>query len=335
MSNLNLCTKEKLLIVEDDMAIRESLQDILEMKGYDVITAVNGKEGLMAVLQNNPTMVICDVNMPYMSGFELLESLNDCMDKELVPPFLFLTARVTNEDIRKGMSLGADDYMTKPFDIQALTETIKAKIEKRKKIMSHAVVEEQGRISSELHDNIQQLLVAAQMGFKSLKNELGVLDKDVQSTFERSLGFLIEATAEVRNVSHQIANTHEIDLKLKIENIFKQLNDTGIIKTHLSYQVEQDFKTAQKSELFRIVQETISNVLKYANAKNLFVTIESTNQSFKIQIKDDGVGFNPEKIALHGNGLNNMRKRAEKMGWRFNINSKLNKGTIILISSLT
>ena len=139
MSNENIVQKNKLLIIEDDKAIRESLQDILELKGYDVITAVNGNKGLVAVIKEKPDLVICDVNMPGMNGFELLQGLNDCMEKEIVPPFLFLTARATSEDIRKGMELGADDYLTKPFNPLELLEIVKSKIIKRKKNLFHFV----------------------------------------------------------------------------------------------------------------------------------------------------------------------------------------------------
>lgn len=332
MNNETILQKDKVLIVEDDKAIRESLQDILELKGYEVFTAMNGRKGLVAVIKEKPDLVICDVNMPEMSGFELLQGLNDCMEKEIVPPFLFLTARATSEDIRKGMELGADDYLTKPFNPLELLEIVKSKISKRKKILSYAAVGEKNRISSELHDGIQQLLVASQMGFKTIKEDITKqLDYETQNIFERSLDFLIEASNEVRNISHEIIEKKEIDLKAKIELLFKHLKDTVEIDTYFTYNANQELDNFKKIELLKIVQESVNNVLKYSLAKSLVVNIENTHNGGKILIKDDGVGFDIEKVK-QGNGIENMKKRAEKIGASFELESKLKKGTTITLN---
>lgn len=330
MNNSTMLQKDKVLIIEDDKAIRESLQDILEIKGYHVITAVNGNKGLIAVIKEKPDLVICDVNMPGMNGFELLQGLNDCMEKEIVPPFLFLTARATSEDIRKGMELGADDYLTKPFNPLELLEIVKSKIIKRKKILAHAVIEEQERISSELHDGIQQLLVASQMGFKAVSTEISKLDHDTQNIFGRSLDFLKEAVSEVRNISHGMLEKKEVDLKAKIELLFKQLKDAGEIETYFIYNVNHELDNQKKIEILKIIQESVNNVLKYSLAKKLSVTIETNINSGKIQIKDDGIGFDETKVKL-GNGLINMKKRAEKIGACLDLETKPNKGTTITL----
>lgn len=330
MNNSTILQKDKVLIIEDDKAIRESLHDILELKGYDVITAINGRTGLVAVIKEKPDVVICDVNMPGMNGFELLQSLNDCMDKEIVPPFLFLTARATSSDIRKGMELGADDYITKPFNPLELLEIVKSKIIKRKKILSRAVIEEQERISSELHDCIQQLLIASQMGFKAIKGDIEKLDYDTQKIFGRSLEFLVEATTEVRSVSHEISKKKEVDLKATVELLFKHLKDASEIETYFIYNVNHELDNSKKIEVLKIIQESVNNVLKYSLAKNFFVTIETNINGGKIEIKDDGIGFDETKIEA-GNGLKNMKNRAEKIGAKFDLKTKPKKGTAITL----
>ena len=185
--------KENILIIEDDLAIRESLKEILELKGYEVNTAKNGQEGLSAIVRENTTLVICDVNMPIMGGFELLKKLNDSMKKEVIPPFLFLTARVANSDMRIGMKLGADDYMTKPFNSIDLLNNVALKIKKRKRIQSVCIAEEQNRISNELHDSIQQLLAAAQIGFNSIEGNITFLDLETEEMYSRSRKYLKES----------------------------------------------------------------------------------------------------------------------------------------------
>ena len=84
---------EHILIVEDDKDIRESLQEIFELSGYQVSTAANGKLGYDSIMENCPDLVVCDVDMPELDGFELLQAINQRLKNTIIPPFLFLTAK--------------------------------------------------------------------------------------------------------------------------------------------------------------------------------------------------------------------------------------------------
>lgn len=126
---------EKIAIVEDEFGIRESLVDIFELSGYEVKSAANGKEGFKLILEENPDIVLCDVNMPEMNGFELLGAINQRMRNEQVPIFLFLTAKVELSDISYGLSLGADDYIMKPFDPVKLLDSVRMRLDKRKNLL--------------------------------------------------------------------------------------------------------------------------------------------------------------------------------------------------------
>lgn len=124
----------KILVIEDEKNLRETLEDLLEFAGYDVSTANNGKEGFEAILAQQPDLVICDVNMPTLGGFELLGAINQRMSDDVIPVFLFLTAMVDPEQVRHGMNLGADDYILKPFDQTEMLRIIQMRLEKRKKL---------------------------------------------------------------------------------------------------------------------------------------------------------------------------------------------------------
>jgi two-component system LytT family response regulator len=126
----------KILVIEDEQNIREVLKDILDLAGYDVQTANNGRLGYKAFSEERPDLVLCDVNMPGLNGFDLLSTINQRFEDEIIPPFLFLTANVEPENIRAGLNLGADDYITKPFDHRELLQIIKLRLGKREKIMS-------------------------------------------------------------------------------------------------------------------------------------------------------------------------------------------------------
>ena len=128
---------EYILIVEDDTNIRESLQEIFELSGYKVSTAANGRIGYDSIMENCPDLVICDVDMPELDGFELLQAINQRLKDAVIPPFLFLTAKVEPNDLRQGMNLGADDYIFKPFDIKDILRSVRLRLDKRSKLVQN------------------------------------------------------------------------------------------------------------------------------------------------------------------------------------------------------
>ena len=130
---------EKILIVEDEQGIRDTLQDILELAGYEVLIACDGKIGYDVIVENQPDLVLCDVNMPELGGFELLEAVNQRFKDEIIPPFLFLTAKVEAESLRYGMSLGADDYIFKPFASNDILKTVRLRLDRRNKLLERTV----------------------------------------------------------------------------------------------------------------------------------------------------------------------------------------------------
>ena len=119
-----------ILAIEDEASIRANLQDILELEGFDVLTAANGKVGIELAQMHRPDLIICDVSMPELNGYDVLVALRqDASTVEI--PFVFLTANASRSDFRKGMSLGADDYLTKPFTPNELREAIAIRLEKQ------------------------------------------------------------------------------------------------------------------------------------------------------------------------------------------------------------
>lgn len=122
--------KVKILVIEDDAWIRESAIELLEAEGFEAIEATNGLEGLEKVQELLPDLIVCDVMMPEMDGYSLLEKLQ-ANEKMANIPFIFLTAKVDKKDMRQGMDLGADDYLTKPFSRAELIFSISARLKKR------------------------------------------------------------------------------------------------------------------------------------------------------------------------------------------------------------
>lgn len=119
----------KLLLIEDNLDVRENTAEILELANYKVLTAKNGKEGVELAQTELPDLIICDIMMPVLDGYGVLHLLSK-QEKTASIPFIFLSAKAERSDLRKGMDLGADDYLTKPFDSSELLNAIESRLKR-------------------------------------------------------------------------------------------------------------------------------------------------------------------------------------------------------------
>ncbi len=119
----------RILVIEDSTSIRASIVELLSLRDFKVESAKNGKEGLDAVPEFNPDLIICDIMMPGLNGYEVLEAVRK-MPKYANTPFVFLSAKADNQDVRNGMVLGADDYLTKPFKATELFTAIESRLQR-------------------------------------------------------------------------------------------------------------------------------------------------------------------------------------------------------------
>lgn len=118
-----------ILVIEDNENIRENTAEILELAGYKVYTAENGKKGVEIALKEIPSVIVCDIMMPELDGYGVLHLLKKNASTENIP-FIFLTAKTERSDMRKGMEMGADDYITKPFDDIELLKAVETRLKK-------------------------------------------------------------------------------------------------------------------------------------------------------------------------------------------------------------
>jgi CRP-like cAMP-binding protein/CheY-like chemotaxis protein len=122
--------KKKVLIIEDNDDIRENVVEILQLAGYEAFAANNGKAGVEIAVSQPPDIILCDIMMPELDGYGVLYMLNKKPDTAAIP-FIFLTAKAERVDLRKGMEMGADDYLTKPFDDIELLNAIETRFKKQ------------------------------------------------------------------------------------------------------------------------------------------------------------------------------------------------------------
>ena len=120
---------KKILVIEDSKQILENTAELLELSNYDVYTAENGKIGIEQALANKPDLILCDIMMPELDGYGVLHMVQKSPDLQNTP-FIFLTAKTEQSDLRKGMSLGADDYISKPYDATELLNAVEGRLKK-------------------------------------------------------------------------------------------------------------------------------------------------------------------------------------------------------------
>jgi CRP/FNR family transcriptional regulator, polysaccharide utilization system transcription regulator len=134
---------KKILIIEDNQDVRENTGEILELANFEVIMAENGKRGVELAKKELPDLIICDIMMPELDGYGVLRMLSKDTSTAAIP-FIFLTAKAEKEDIRKGMGMGADDYLTKPFDDMELLDAIEVRLKKNELIKSEFKKDSEG-----------------------------------------------------------------------------------------------------------------------------------------------------------------------------------------------
>jgi DNA-binding NarL/FixJ family response regulator len=137
--------QKKIAIIEDELKLRENISEILQISGYSIVTADSGESGVALIQHEMPDLILCDIKMPGKDGFWVLEQIRN-MEKYASIPFIFLTAKVEHKDIRAGMGLGADDYITKPFSVRDLTNAIAVRLKRNELLKSYSSTAESGQV---------------------------------------------------------------------------------------------------------------------------------------------------------------------------------------------
>jgi len=203
----------QVLIVEDDQSIRETLQDILELAGYNVLTACNGKIGFDILVKNKPDLVLCDVNMPELGGFELLEAVNQRFKGDIIPLFLFLTAKVEPESLRYGMSLGADDYIFKPFSSSEILKTVRLRLDRRNILLDQI---SSNKIETVITD-VNKLALPCNDGLELI-----------------SFDEIIKCQADRAYCNFHLINSRKILVSKPMKDFEERLNSKNFLKVHKS-----------------------------------------------------------------------------------------------------
>lgn len=164
---------KKILVIEDDAAVRSNILDLLEAEDFEAVGAENGFMGAMWAQEYLPDLIICDVMMPEVDGYEVLSALRQVPATAAIP-FIFLTAMVDKADIRQGMNLGADDYLTKPFTRAEILGAVTSRFSKQEVVMK------QFKTERERAEILQQKVRDLQQSVNSQKEVLQQLQQEVR-----------------------------------------------------------------------------------------------------------------------------------------------------------
>ena len=173
--------KKTILIIEDNIDIREGTTEILELTGrYDVITAENGRIGVDLATRHIPDLILCDIMMPELDGYGVLFMLSKIESTAKIP-FIFLTAKAERADMRKAMEMGADDYLTKPFDDVELMNAIDVRLKRHEQLAAEAAPEDLNLSAAEQVLLLHELIANSRV--KTVKKKQAIYEKDDSPTY--------------------------------------------------------------------------------------------------------------------------------------------------------
>jgi len=359
--------KRKILIVEDNQSVRENIAEILDIESYETHQAENGAIALDIAKKIQPDLVICDIMMPEVDGYEVLRMMRQNPITSTVP-FIFLTAKTTKEDLRKGMELGADDYITKPFTIEELLKAVTARLEKfdtQKKIFQEKAENLAQNIGSPIRNQINEPLKAIISFSEMILAEYESMDKFQIAEFvsliykngmklsklvkKTMLYYQLESLSINENLLNELKLQTTSDVKSIIENTAKQISQFANRIDDLVLNLE-DARILVPCNFFTdLITEILENAFNFSPKRTrVKITSGIEKKTFIISIIDEGVGISEEQIQKIGAfvqferdisnqtgigiGLHNAKKILQLFDGTFSINSKQGLGTMIKMS---
>jgi two-component system, sensor histidine kinase and response regulator len=307
---------DTILIIEDDTSIREGITNFLQLENFTVFSAENGFEGLKIAKKVNPNLIISDIMMPLMDGYEFLANLRN--EKDLCHiPILLLSAKSEKSMIREGMNLGADDYLTKPFTFDELLQAISTRLKRNEEIIQKSE-EKFDKISSKIvslmphefytplssilgfseiliqdHKNLQEqeLVEMLQSMFNSGKRLQNLIENTLLYFWFTSNKNEIDENFEITTNPNQIIK----EIVLDETKIFNRFNDFYFyLKNIKSLKIKEE-------HFIKIIKEPIINACKFSE-KNTKIEIHSSinDEFYIISIRDFGRGILKEQLISIG-----------------------------------
>ncbi len=333
-------TQHRILIIEDDESVRRTLADILEINGYQTLVASNGIEGLALAHRDSPDIVITDINMPGLSGFDLLETFRQDETLRAIP-VIVISAKVDRSATRHGMELGAADFITKPFSEEEVLHSVAARLEKKALIdeldaFAHTVAHD---LKSPLATLIGRLEI---LGLNLDRDDKAKTRLQLEEAVNSSLrlGNIINELLILTGVRRQHVSPQALDLPAivheaidRVENILRQN------KARVEKPATWPVSYGHPPWVVEIFVNYLSNAAKYGGPAPLITLGAETSPDGRFArywVQDPGPGLDDEaksrmfvpftrissvRAKGHGLGLSIVRRIVEKLGGTVGVTS--------------
>jgi two-component system sensor histidine kinase/response regulator len=323
----------KILVIEDEESIRENILDLLDAEDFEAFGAENGKKGVQLAIEKEPDLVLCDVMMPEIDGYSVIKALRSNPTTATIP-FIFLTARVDKSDLRTGMELGADDYLTKPCTPDELLKAVRIRLEKQaiiKQQQTQKLEELRTNLAlslpHELRTPLNGILGFSELlldDFESLPPEevremLDSINVSGKRLYRLIQNFLLYAELELLHLdntrlqAYYDANSYSI--KELLTELAKEQARQAERETDLHLEIENASVQVSPSRLQKLVEEIINNAFKFSFPGTPVQVIGKVEpQGYVLTISDQGRGMTPEQITGIGAYMQFERRLYEQQG---------------------
>ncbi|MEH2064793.1 MAG: response regulator [Nostoc sp.] len=361
-------TIKKILVVEDEPQVRENIVSILGFEGFYRTAAENGLIGLQKAKEEMPDLIICDVMMPELNGYEFIELLRQ--DPQMASiPVIFLTAKADRTDVRQGMELGVDDYLTKPFTPAELRRAIEVQFKKQTIIAQKNQVKFQQLCNTitvslphELHTPLQSIIALPQLLMEewdstSDTDKLEMIEAVYTSgkqLYGLTQNFLLYAKLEVilsdtEKVTSFREHVPHTFLKMMVEETAYQEAENAQRTLDLEIDLQDEAVQISSASLKKVIKELINNAFKFSQSGSKVSVIGvSSDNVYSLYAIDHGRGMTSEQIVNIGAytqfnhklyeqngtglGLITSKRLIELYGGEFTIESIPGEQTIVRIA---
>jgi two-component system sensor histidine kinase/response regulator len=324
---------KKVLVIDDSPEIRMILEETLGMFGFSTVSAEDGERGIALAGAEMPDLIICDVNMPKMDGFATFAKLRETESTASIP-FMFLSGATDRPQVRRGMEMGADDYLTKPFTPSELLAAVNARLEKQAEIRRQSerkLDEFRGRMTlalphelrtplngimglagilmedhqsmspAEVHESAQHIHDSALRLHRLIENflayaQIELMLKDRNSVLAQAATSITRADAAINETASEVARRHN-----RAENLVVTVAPASVAA------IEDNFR--------KIIEELVDNACKFSDPESpIEVTATLRGPQYVVRITNQGRGMSPQQIAAIGPHVQFEREKYEQQG---------------------
>ncbi len=360
-------TQKQVLVIDDTQDIRFIISETLNLFGFHTLTAEDGVSGISMAQDNLPDLIICDINMPNLDGYGTLKAMRE-HEATAGIPFIFLSGATDKSDMRRGMELGADDYLTKPFTHKELMAAVNTRLEKQAEVQRQSdkrLNELRGNITLALPHELRTPLNGI-MGLASLMmddyasmppEEVLESSKFIHDSAMR-LHRLIENFLVFSQIELMASESKTIDISGSIQPVLaNEVVSELARKTAARFKREGDLQLkvepasllVPQENFIKIAEELIDNAFKFSEpGQPVNIAIEVAEGRCQFVVTDKGRGLTAEQISRIGPhiqfnrqtyeqqgaglGLFIAKRLTELLGGRFHIDSKADQGTTVRVS---